>query len=271
MKPLLYAALAAYVVAAIHSVLAFVNKRRAADRVTTWALGAGFVAHTLVIIADWINDGHFPLLHLPETILFLAWTLVVVYAAALYRYGTRAMGVFTIPLVCVLVLASNFMRERADLTAGHVTGGSAAWLFPVHTTLLIFAYAALFVAFTASVMYLLMERELRLKTFGAVFHRLPSLATVDDVGSGAAGAGFTLLTLGLVTGVVWSSARTGRVWHNDPVEMFALLTWVLYLALLHYRTQWRGRKAAWLGVAGGALVLCTFAGAVLLGGYHAFR
>jgi cytochrome c-type biogenesis protein CcsB len=270
MKPFLYAALAAYTVAAIHAVLAFVNKRRAADRVTTWSLGVGFVAHTLAIVADWMTDGHYPLFHLHETISFLAWTLVIVYAAALYRYGTRAMGVFTIPLAALLVLASNFVRGRGDLTPATVTQGSAAWLFPVHTTLIIFAYALFFVAFAASVMYLLLERELRLKTFGAVFHRLPSLATVDDIGSGAAGWGFTLLTLGIVTGVVWSSARTGRVWHNDPTEMFALLTWVLYLALLHYRTQWRGRKAAWLGVAGFALVVCTFAGAALLGGYHVF-
>lgn len=270
MKPLLYAALAAYVVAAIHAILAFVNKRRAVERVTVWSLGAGFAAHTAAIIADWLADGHYPLFHLHETISFLGWTLVVVYALALYRYKTRALGVFTIPLVALLVLASNFVRERSSMLPSRVTEGEAPWLFPVHTTLLIFAYASLFVAFAAGVMYLLMERELRRKRFGAVFHRLPSLAAVDDIGSNAASIGFTLLTLGILTGVVWSSARTGRVWHNDPTEMFALLTWVLYLTLLHYRTQWRGRKAAWLGVAGFALVLCTFVGAVVLGGYHVF-
>jgi ABC-type uncharacterized transport system permease subunit len=49
-----------------------------------------------------------------------------------------------------------------------------------------------------------------------------------------------------------------------------VLTWVLYLTLIHYRDQWRGRKAAWLGVAGFGLVVCTFLGALLLGGYHVF-
>ena len=104
----------------------------------------------------------------------------------------------------------------------------------------------------------------------AVFHRLPSLTTVDDVASTAASIGFTLLTLGIITGVIWSRARSVRMFHNDPTEFFALLTWVVYLALLHYRVQWRGRKAAWLGVAGFALVLCTFFGARLMGGYHVF-
>lgn len=270
MKPLLYIALAAYVVAAIHYLLAFVNKRRAVERIAIWSVGCGFLAHTGAIIADWVRDGQYPLFHLGETISFLAWTMVVAYALALYRYHTQALGVFTLPLVSLLVFSSNFIGDAAGMMPQRISDGSAAWLFPVHTTLLFFAYAAFFVAFAASVMYLLQERELKLKTFGAIFHRLPSLTTVDDIGSTSAGIGFTLLSLGIVTGVLWSSARTGRMWHNDPIEIFALLTWVLYLTMIHYRTQWRGRKAAWLGVAGFALVVCTFLGALLMGGFHVF-
>jgi len=270
MKPFLYAALAGYVVAAIHAVLAFVNKRRAAERITFYSLAGGFTAHTLAIIIDWVQDGHYPLFHLHETISFLAWTLVVVYCVVASRHAVQALGAFLLPVISLLVIASNIVRGSSSLDANRVTDGSAAWLFPVHTTLLLFAYATFFVAFAASVMYLWQERELRLKKFGAVYHRLPSLTTVDDIGSTAASIGFTLLTLGIVTGIIWSQARSGRVWHNDPIEFFALLTWVLYLTLLHYRVQWRGRKAAWLGVAGFALVVCTFAGAVVLGGYHVF-
>jgi ABC-type uncharacterized transport system permease subunit len=124
----------------------------------------------------------------------------------------------------------------------------------------------------ASVMYLLQERELKLKTFSAIFHRLPSLATVNELATTAAALGLTLLTLGIASGMLWSSARDGRIWHNDPKEIFALLTWLLYLLLIIYRSTagWRGRRAAWIGVAGFGLVLCTFFGARLLGGYHVF-
>jgi ABC-type uncharacterized transport system permease subunit len=270
MKPFLYAALAGYVVAAIHAVLAFVNKRRAAERLTLYAAVLGFAAHTVAIATDWIQDGQYPLFHLHETVSFLGWTLVIAYGVVTYKYGVRALGVFLLPVAALLVFASNVVRGDAGLAASRVTDGGAAWLFPVHTTMLLFAYASFFVAFAASVMYLWQERELRLKKFSAVFHRLPSLTTVDDIGSTAASVGFTLLTLGIVTGVIWSQARNGRMFHNDPIEFFALLTWVLYLTLLHFRVQWRGRKAAWLGVAGFALVLCTFVGAILLGGYHVF-
>jgi ABC-type uncharacterized transport system permease subunit len=271
MKPFLYAALAGYVIAAIYAVLALVNKRRVAERIASFSLLFAFAAHTGALILDWVQDGHYPLFSTPEALSFLAWTLVVAYVLVTYRYPLRALGAFLLPVVAVLVFASQVVRGSAALAASRVTDGGAAWLFPVHTTLLLFAYASFFVAFSASVMYLWQERELRLKKFGSLFHRLPSLTTVDDVGSTTASVGFTLLTLGIITGVIWSQARSGRMFHNDPIELFALLTWVLYLTLLHYRVQWRGRRAAWLGVAGFTLVLCTFVGAVMLGGFHVFK
>ena len=98
MRSLLLAVLAAYVVAAIHAVLAFLNKRRALQRVSEWAMGVGFALHTAALIADWAIYGHYPLFYLRETLSFLAWTLVASYALVLYRYGARPLGSFTLPL-----------------------------------------------------------------------------------------------------------------------------------------------------------------------------
>jgi ABC-type uncharacterized transport system permease subunit len=271
MKSLLLAALAAYVVAAIHSVLAFVNKRRALQRVSDWTLTSGFILHTGALLAGWSTNDYYPLVYLSETLSFLAWALVPSYALVIYRYGTRALGSFILPLVSILTLIALLIHAGSD-AAGTATGLNSSWLLPVHTTLLFFAYAAFFVVFVASVMYLLQERELKLKTFGAIFHRLPSLTTVNEIAATSAITGLTLLTLGIVSGMIWSSSRYGQLWHNDPKEIFAALTWFLYLALIIYRStaSWRGRSAAWLGVAGFALVLCTFLGARLMGGYHVF-
>lgn len=269
MNSLLLAVLAAYIIAAIHSILAFINKRRSVQRVAEWSMAVGFVLHSAALLADWAIDGHYPLFFLRETLSFLGWALVAVYALILYRYRAEALGVFTVPLVSVLTLAALLTKTGpADAPAGF----STTWLFPIHTTLLIFAYAAFFIVFLASVMYLLQERELKLKTFGAIFHRLPSLSTVNQLATTSAIVGLTLLTLGIATGMLWSSSRYGLVWHNDPKEIFAVLTWLLYFFLLIYRASasWRGRNAAWLGVLGFALVLCTFFGTRLLGGYHVF-
>src|SRR5215470_3176622 len=229
MRSLLLAVVAAYLIAAIHSILAFVNKRRSLQRVAEWSTAAGFILHTGALVADWVIDGHYPLFSLLE-----------------------ALSIGSSP--------------NAPATF------STTWLFPIHTTLLIFAYAAFSIAFMASVMYLLQERELKLKTFGAIFHRLPPLTTVNELATSAAALGLLLLTLGIVSGVIWSSTRFGRYWRNDPKEIFALLTWLLYFVLIIYRltANWRGRSAAWLGVVGFALVLLTFFGARFLGGYHVF-
>jgi ABC-type uncharacterized transport system permease subunit len=269
MRSLLLAVLAAYLIAAIHSILAFVNKRRSLQRVAGWSIAVGFVLHTAALIADWAIDGHYPLFFLRETLSFLAWALVAFYALVLYRYRAQAVGAFTMPLICVLTFVALLMNSTPNTSPAAF---SATWLFPIHTTLLIFAYAAFFIVFMASVMYLLLERDLKLKNFSAIFHRLPSLTTVNELATTSAAVGLTLLTLGIVTGMIWSWSRNGRIWHNDPKEIFAVLTWLLYFILALYRStaNWRGRRAAWLGVLGFVLVLCTFLGAPLLGGYHVF-
>src|SRR5262247_2849150 len=113
------------------------------------------------------------------------------------------------PLVSVITFVALVIRTS---TQGTPAGFSTTWLFPIHTTLLIFAYAAFFVVFMASVMYLLQERELKLKTFSAIFHRLPSLATVNEIATHAAAIGLTLLTLGLVSGVFWNWSLQRQLW-----------------------------------------------------------
>ena len=269
MRSLLLAVLTAYLIAAIHSILAFVNKRRSVQRVAEWSTVIGFILHTGALVGDWVLDGHYPLFSLRETLSFLAWALVAVYALVLYRYRAQAVGAFCMPLISILTFFSLLITPGpADAPASF----SATRLFPIHTTLVIFAYAAFFVVFMASVMYLLQERELKLKTFSAIFHRLPSLTTVNELATYAAAFGLTLLTLGIATGMIWSRARSGQLWHNDPKEIFAVLTWLLYFFLIIYRSSanWRGRRAAWLGVLGFVLVLCTFFGAPLFGGYHVF-
>ncbi len=272
MRSLLLAVLAAYVVAAIHAVLAFVNKRRSLQQVSFWALASGFLLHTIALLADWAIEGHYPLFALRETLSFLAWTLVGTYGLVLYRYRTQALGVLTLPLVAVLTFITIFIGASTN-AATTVNEFSSTWLFPVHTTLVIFAYAAFFVVFVASLMYLFQERALKLKSFGAIFHRLPSLTKVNEIATSATAAGVTFLTVGIATGMLWASSRNGRIWHNDPKEIFAVLTWLLYVLLIIYRSTagWRGRRAAWMGIAGFVLVLCTFLGARFMGGYHVFE
>ena len=176
-----------------------------------------------------------------------------------------------------LTLAGLLLPDPAEavpfpLRGAITANGFTQVIFPLHVTLVTFAYAAFITTFACGVMYLVQERELKTKHFGAVFARLPALNTCDEIGQRAAGLGFVLLTMGIVTGILWNSQRDGRYWHNDPKEVMALATWIVYLFMLHYRLTagWRGRRAALISIAGFVVVLLTWLGARALGGYHVF-
>src|SRR5918997_6182810 len=112
MKSLLLLTLAAYVVAAVHYVVAFMHKRRSSERVAFVSLVAGLALHTASIVTDWVEDGHYPLFGLRETFSFLAWTLVVAYLLTLTRYRTVALGSFTLPLVSILTFIALVARDK---------------------------------------------------------------------------------------------------------------------------------------------------------------
>src|SRR3954449_11304312 len=106
MTSLLIAVFAAYVTAAIHSVLAFAYKRQSLERTAFLSLLVGFCLHTAALILDWVRDGHYPFFGLKEAASFLAWTLVATYGLTAYRYRTPSLGAFTTPLISLLTLVA---------------------------------------------------------------------------------------------------------------------------------------------------------------------
>ena len=82
---------------------------------------------------------------------------------------------------------------------------------------------------------------------------------MDTISYRALSIGWPLFTLGMITGSIWSESAWGSYWSWQPKETASLLVWVLYLAVLHLRTiGWRGKKMAWLSIAGFLFVLVSF-------------
>jgi len=63
--------------------------------------------------------------------------------------------------------------------------------------------------------------------------------------------GFPLLTLGLVLGATWGKLAWGDYWNWDPKELWSFVSWLVFLAYLHFRAV-RGPRSP---VAGSVLVL----------------
>jgi ABC-type uncharacterized transport system permease subunit len=136
-----------------------------------------------------------------------------------------------------------------------------AW-FVVHTTLATLGMAGLCVAFGMSLIYLLQDSALKSKRALRVLEILPSLEVCDRIGYHALLWGFPLLTLGIATGAFWSASVHDRFWTGGAKQTFPVLAWIVFAALLYFRLAkgFRGRKSAYVTIAGFALGLLTLLG-----------
>jgi ABC-type transport system involved in cytochrome c biogenesis permease subunit len=111
-------------------------------------------------------------------------------------------------------------------------------------------YAALFLSFGASILYLMQERALKSKRkiANGMFARLPALQVIDDIGFRSLMLGFPFMTLGLLAGSVVAEATYGRFDFLDPKILLSILMWAVYLLMVFIRLHvgWRGRRAALL-------------------------
>jgi len=229
----------------------------------------GVILHAVGFTARYLSAGHIPITNLFESLSFFSFVTVCVFLAFELKYNIRVLGVFVAPVALVFAVFSAVLPGHLRPLAPALNSG---WL-PVHTLLLFFGYAVFAVAFGAGIMYLLMERELKAKRIGPVFRRLPSLDVLDDINNRCLKIGFPLLTLGIITGSIWASLAWGSYWSWDPKEVWSLITWLLYAALLHGRITvgWRGRKAAILAIVGFCSILFTFLGVnLLMPGLHSY-
>ena len=132
-----------------------------------------------------------------------------------------------------------------------------------HMLCSLFSYVAFLTACLAGALFLIQERQLKRKTMGLLFHRLPSLDGLDRVNCVAIGVGFALLTIGVACGVLGTKQLFGRWWRGDPKEYLTIVLWLAYLVLwvVRLRSTLRGHRVALLSVLGFCLLLFTVLGA----------
>src|SRR6266436_2716543 len=207
-------------------------------------LWAGFVAHGLSIAGRSWTAGHMAVTTFDEALSFLALRAVVS------------------PLAFGLTLAADAVYRGARPLA---PGLDSAWL-PIHVVLSVLGDAVFALAFSASLLYLVQERRLKARRAPAALRYLPSLETLDRVNYRCLVWGLVLLTLGMVSGIVWAHAAWGRFWSSDPKLLLSLVIWGIYVVLLQGRMTagWRGRWAATLTIAGFAVIVLSLVGVNVL-------
>ena len=77
------------------------------------------------------------------------------------------------------------------------------------------------------------------------------------VGRRFIGAGFFLLTFGLVLGAAWGKVCWGHWWQFDPKEMWSLATWFVYIAYFHVRGRISAKGENIFLAAGAVMIVLT--------------
>ena len=152
-------------------------------------------------------------------------------------YRTTSPGIVVFPLVFVLTFVAATTQQPFLLTSPGMRRG---WLF-AHIAMIFVGYAALFLSFAASLLYLLQERSLKAKKPAAILLRLPALEVIDQIGYRSLLLGFPFMTLGLVAGSIVAQATYGRLDFLDPKIFLSLLMWAVYMVMVF--TRWNAGGA----------------------------
>ena len=216
-------------------------------------LSLAFVVHGVAIGVGCSEFGGAEFFSLRGGLVLMVWLAAGAYLLLLRFYHLPTLGAFITPFILVALVPALFG------TPGHPELPPETVRYPTLTLHIVSAVlgVALFgIAFGAALMYLLQEREVKGKKFGALFLRLPSLDVLDRMVQRLVRAGFVVYTVALVAGTLTATAVWKSAWSWDPQQIVSLLVWILYGIMVQLRhSGWHGRRYALLTLAGFALVL----------------
>ena len=216
-------------------------------------------ALTLLVAALVVRSvliGHAPWSNLHEFSLAFAAALVGTHVVLGRSVSLGGLSAVTALLAAGIVIFALGLDDRVDPL---VPALQQPLLLTVHVGMAVLAYAVSGVAFVAALGEIAQNRA------ADGISMLPSASAARALGHRAVLIAFPILTIAIVLGSVWANLAWRSYWSNDPKELAAAATWLVFGAYLHVagrRDRWE-RAAPWLIVLGFAGVLFTYIGAGL--------
>ncbi len=233
-----------YIAADVAVTFSLVFGKERFRRAGLWLAAAGLVPHGAALVLRWIAVGHGPYMLRYEVLSSNAWVAVaVLLAVAARRKAWTALAAVGMPLAILSVafgLFSNPETRELPPTLRSI------WLV-FHIIFAKISAASFLVSLGSAVLLLRKDRKAR----GAWMDRIPSVETLDALVLRSAGFGFIFWSVAIAAGAIWGHQSWGRYWGWDPIETWALVSWLTYGSFLHVRFFYKlgPRPTAWLSVA----------------------
>jgi ABC-type uncharacterized transport system permease subunit len=194
--------------------------------------------------------------------LFLLLALLLAVLAAYFRLTRHlpSLAFFLLPMIALVLTLGGVLSLLYNQTFDHNSVTNV-----IHVASIMLASACFILGCAGGVVYLLAARQLKKKGLTAAHRwlKLPSLASLEKFNQTAVIIGFPLLTLAMITGGLRMRARpdlAGPGVSNTLKIVLALVCWGCYGVLVHVplAPSFRGRRAAWLSIAGFVLLVSVF-------------
>ncbi len=193
-----------------------------------------FVALTAGIALRWIVSGNVPMSNGYESMLTVAWLVMLVSLCLQGRI--RIVLVFGFLLSGFFLLVSHI--NQMDPAIGQMMPVLNSPLLSLHVSIIMMSYALLSLTFICGVTGLcLKSRSAELQTLSRFF-LYPALTT---------------LGFGIFIGAIWANVSWGNYWSWDSKETWALITFMIYAVPMHRQSM------SWLRTPRNYHFYCTVA------------
>nr|YP_009317026.1 cytochrome c biosis protein [Nymphaea jamesoniana]YP_010135786.1 cytochrome c biogenesis protein [Nymphaea conardii]YP_010135871.1 cytochrome c biogenesis protein [Nymphaea glandulifera]YP_010167343.1 cytochrome c heme attachment protein [Nymphaea potamophila]ANJ59841.1 cytochrome c biosis protein [Nymphaea jamesoniana]QRW37327.1 cytochrome c heme attachment protein [Nymphaea potamophila]QWM95473.1 cytochrome c biogenesis protein [Nymphaea conardii]QWM95559.1 cytochrome c biogenesis prote len=256
---------------------------------------ATFFCITGLLVTRWIYSGHVPLSDLYESLMFLSWSFSLIHIVPYFKNYKNFFSKITAPsAILTQGFATSGLLTKMHQSAILVPALQSRWLM-MHVSMMLLSYAALLCGSLLSITLLVITFRRKIDIFGKTnnllissfsfdetqyvnfsfrnYHRYQLTQRLDYWSYRVIGLGFTLLTIGILSGAVWANEAWGSYWNWDPKETWAFITWTVFAIYLHTRTNksFQGANSAIVASMGFLIIWICYFGVNLLGrGLHSY-
>ncbi len=219
----------------------------------TALLAHAVLLYPLVITPGGLNLGFF------NAVSLVALITVTVLLLATLQAPVENLGIPVFPLAALSILLLLLYPERHI-----ITGAGTGWRLDTHILISLLSYSILGLAFLQALLLSVQERHLRNHRPGGIIRSLPPLQTMESLMFQMIGTGFALLTLALVTGVLFLQDIFAQ--HLVHKTVLSMMAWCVFALLLwgRWRFGWRGRTAIRWTVGGFIFLMLAYFGSKLV-------